>query len=332
MLPEYAAGARNAVRSCLGIGKSDRVAVIGDREHSDISEAMVEEASATDAEVRSWLIEEHLQRPARELPAAFADQILHFKPTASFFIASSLPGEISFRKPLLNLLCYELHCRHGHMVGIDRRLMLEGMAADYEEIYRVTRQVYEVVKPASRIEVQTRLGTELVATFSPQLRWVPCDGRYHEQGRWGNLPEGEVFTSPLSVDGVLAGEELGDYFAAQHGLLEEPMRFHVKAGRVIGIDSTDAVLKSEVEAYLSRHPDSNRAGEFAIGTNVALKEITGNFLQDEKFPGVHIAFGDPYAHDTGADWECPTHIDVLASRATVTVDGRPLMEDGRFLL
>src|SRR5438270_3593424 len=146
---------------------------------------MVEEASATDAEVRSWLIEEHLQRPARELPAAFADQILHFKPTASFFIASSLPGEISFRKPLLNLLCYELHCRHGHMVGIDRRLMLEGMAADYEEIYRVTRQVYEVVKPASRIEVQTRLGTELVATFSPQLRWVPCDGRYHEQGRWG---------------------------------------------------------------------------------------------------------------------------------------------------
>jgi aminopeptidase len=218
------------------------------------------------------------------------------------------------------------------MVGIDHRLMLEGMAADYDEIYRVTRQVYDLVKPAARIEVQTRLGTELAASFSPKLRWVPADGRYHEQGRWGNLPEGEVFTSPQSVEGLLVAEELGDHFAARYGLLENPVRFRIKGGRVQAVECKDEQLKSEVEQYLGRHPDSNRVGEFAIGTNVALKEISGNFLQDEKFPGVHIAFGDPYPHETGADWSCPTHVDALASRATITVDGRRLMEDGRFLI
>ena len=27
-------------------------------------------------------------------------------------------------------------------------------------------------------------------------------------------------------------------------------------------------------------------------------------LQDEKFPGVHIAFGSPGPNQTGADWDC----------------------------
>jgi aminopeptidase len=332
VLPEYAPAARNAVRTCLGIGAKDRVALVADTEHAEIAQAVSEETQATGAELRSWLIEDHAKRPATGLPTRMGEEIERFQPTASFFIASSLPGELALRMPLLDLLCHRLRSRHGHMVGIDRRLMLEGMAADYDAIYDVTRRVYEVVRSAARIEVQSRAGTDLVATFSPALRWVPCDGRYHEQGRWGNLPEGEVFTSPQSVDGVLAGEELGDYFAAQYGLLAEPVRFRIKSGRVVAVDSGDLRLKSEVEGYLGRHPQSNRAGEFAIGTNVALTEVTGNFLQDEKLPGVHIAFGDPYPHETGADWDCPTHVDVLASRATVTVDGRRLMEDGRFLL
>ena len=322
MLAEYQPGARNAVRTCLGVSERDRVAIVTDHEHDRIAEAVAEEATGTGAEVRSWVIEDFTRRPVRDLPARMGEEIEGYRPTVSYFIGSSLPGEIAFRMPLLDLLIHQL----------DHRLMLEGMAADYDEVYRVTRQVFESVKTAARIEVQSRLGTELVATFSPRLRWVPSDGRYHEQGRWGNLPEGEVFTSPQSLDGLLVAEELGDHFAAQYGLLQDPVRFRIKAGRVQSVECGDLQLKSEVEAYLARHPDSNRVGEFAIGTNTALEEISGNFLQDEKFPGVHVAFGDPYGHETGADWSCPTHVDALASRATVTVDGRRLMEDGRFLI
>jgi leucyl aminopeptidase (aminopeptidase T) len=51
-----------------------------------------------------------------------------------------------------------------------------------------------------------------------------------------------------------------------------------------------------------------------------------------KFPGVHIAFGDPYPRETGAGWSCPTHVDVVASGCTITVDGTRIMEDGVFLV
>ena len=56
MLPEYAPGARNAVRVCLGIGPGDRVAVIEDRGRADIAEAISEEAANAGAEVRAWVM------------------------------------------------------------------------------------------------------------------------------------------------------------------------------------------------------------------------------------------------------------------------------------
>jgi leucyl aminopeptidase (aminopeptidase T) len=329
MLSEYATGAHNAVRTCLNVQPGDRVAIISDRGRADIADAIAEESRSTGGDVRDWRMEDWVVRPATEFPRPLADEILAFRPTVSYYIGEGMEGELAFRQPMLELLARELRCRHGHMIGIDRALMLDGMVVDYDEVYRVTHRVHEIVRDASRIEVTTRLGTELVATFSPGLRWIPCDGRYWEQGRWGNLPEGEVFTAPLSVDGMLVGEELGDHFARRYGMLDEPVRIRVRNGRAVAVDMPGhADIEAEVRAYLDQSPNSSRVGEFAIGTNVGLTRIVGNFLQDEKFPGVHVAFGDPYGAETGADWECPSHVDVLASHADVSVDGRQIMRDG----
>jgi len=329
---DLAAGARNAVRVCLNIRAEDRVFIIRDRPRIEIAEAIEEEARATGAAVNVWTMEDHLKRPATSFPRELGEEVHRFRPTASFYIGTGQPGELRFRKPMLTLLADELRCRHGHMIGIDDELMRDGMAADYDKVYRVTRKVYDLTRLASMITVQTALGTDLVATFSPSMRWIPCDGRYWEQGRWGNLPEGETFTCPQSVDGVLAAEELGDWFAARYRVISPPVRIVIKGGRVASVETPNEELGSEFRAYLAQHPCSNRVGEFAIGTNIGLSRIVGNFLQDEKFPGVHIAFGDPYAFETKADWECPSHVDALASHATVAVDGRKIMENGRFLI
>jgi len=330
--PEFARGARNAVRACLNIGEQDRVFAIRDRGRADIAEAIEEEARATGATVRAWTMEDHLQRPATSFPRDLGEELTRYRPTASFYIGTGMRGELAFRQPMLHLLADDLRARHGHMIGINDLVMTDGMAADYDEVYAVTRKVYEIVRQASRISVTTSLGTDLVATFSPTMRWVPCDGRYWEQGRWGNLPEGETFTCPASVDGVLAAEELGDWFTDKYGLLSPPLRIVIRGGRVVAVETPDDQLGADVREYLGQHPNSNRVGEFAIGTNVALTQIVGNFLQDEKFPGVHIAFGDPYGFETGADWDAPSHVDALASHATVEVDGRRIMENGRFLV
>lgn len=332
MRSELAAGARNAVRVCLKIGPQDRVAIVRDRPRAHIADAIEEEVSATGAGVRVWTMEDHSARPATSFPRSIADEILRYRPTASYFIGTAQPGELGFRQPMLDLLTHELRCRHGHMIGIDDQVMQDGMAADYEEIYRVTRKIYDIARQARKITVTTSLGTELEATFSASLKWIPSDGRYWEQGQWGNLPEGETFTCPLSVDGVIAAEELGDWFTEKYGLLSTPIKLVVKSSRLVATETPDSQLAADLRDYTSQHPNSDRVGEFAIGTNVGLTRIVGNFTQDEKFPGVHVAFGHPAPHETGADWECPSHVDVLASHATVDADGRQIMENGRFVV
>jgi leucyl aminopeptidase (aminopeptidase T) len=60
--------------------------------------------------------------------------------------------------------------------------------------------------------------------------------------------------------------------------------------------------------------------------------VIGHILQDEKMPGVHIAFGHPYGQHTGADWTSSTHIDAVACDCSVWVDGKPIIERGRYLV
>ena len=130
---------------------------------------------------------------------------------------------------------------------------------------------------------------------------------------------------------MLGGEVLGDHFSERYGVLPEPMLFEVGGSRIKRILFPDDEVRLDVEKYMAQHENSNRAGEFAIGTNIGLKKLSGNLLQDEKIPGLHIAFGHPYTEETGADWDAPSHCDVVSTRATIKVDGQYLMRDGEFV-
>jgi aminopeptidase len=78
--------------------------------------------------------------------------------------------------------------------------------------------------------------------------------------------------------------------------------------------------------------NASRVGELGIGTNNAIKKLTGGILFDEK-ARVHIAFGDGYGELTGIKGrESVTHNDALLTSPTVVVDGRVIMRNGKNLL
>jgi leucyl aminopeptidase (aminopeptidase T) len=330
---ELSRGAANAVGVCMGVSRDEKVLILTDNEREHIGHAIAEECELREARVHLLKIEDFVERPALHLPEALTERLDEISPDVSFYVATAKQGELGLRRPYMKHVIYELKARHGHMIGIDDRCMAEGMAADYNEIARLTALVNEIVKEARLVEVQAPSGTDVRATLDPsRLRWHPCPGIYHAPGEWGNLPDGETYTSPASLDGVLGAEVLGDHFSEKYGVLEIPMRFEVAAGRVRKVSHPDDGLRAEMEKYLAQHENSNRAGEFAVGTNVALKELSGNLLQDEKIPGVHVAFGHPYPEETGANWDCPSHCDVVATRSTIKVDGQYLMRDGEFVI
>ena len=323
-------GARAAVRTCMGVKPNDRVFVLTDRVTSAIGRLLSEEAAEVGAQAVIREIEQVGPRPMTEFGDELRRELATFRPTVTFYAAASQPGELSFRMALRVFLTQELKVRHGHMPGVTPQLMVEGMRADYKVVAALTRAVYDLGRETREIRVTTTDGTDLTAKIGPSLRWVASTGIYHEQGQWGNLPEGETFTCPETLDGTLVAHILGDYFSEKYGVLETPVIFHITDGRVTAIESENAAIVVEMTHYLDSSENGRRAGEFAIGTNIGLKKLTGNLLQDEKLPGVHVAFGNPYPDETGADWTSQVHVDVIPLNCTITMDGQLLMRDGKF--
>ena len=324
-------GAENAVR-CMGVSGRDRVFILTDFEREGIARRVATAALARHADVSVRFLEHYGERPLTVFSEELRTDLLQARPTVTYYIATAKPGEITFRLPLLPFLANELKTRHGHMIGIDERLMTEGMCADYDEVFTLTNQIYEVVRHASKIHVTSAKGSDVTATFHPDWKWIPCHGRYTEQGKWGNLPEGEVFTAPATVDGVLVCDVLGDFFSEKYGVLAHPVTLHVKDGYITSVSCQDTAIEKDVRDYLFSTPNGNRAGEFAIGTLTSLKQLSGNLLQDEKMPGLHVAFGNPYPEFTGADLNAKIHVDVIPSSCTIEIDGREIMRDGQFTI
>jgi len=324
-------GAENAIR-CMGVTSQDRIFILTDYEREDIARLVASTALARHADVSVRFLEHYGERPLTVFSDQLRQDLLNARPTVTYYIATAQPGEIAFRIPLLPFLINELHVRHGHMIGIDKTLMTDGMCADYDEVYNLTNKVYELVRNARTIRVTSAKGSDVTATFNPEWKWVPCHGRYHEQGKWGNLPEGEVFTAPQTVNGVLVCEVLGDYFSEKYGVLAHPVSIKVQDGYVTEVSGEDEDVVEDLRKYLFSVPNGNRAGEFAIGTLTSLKKLVGNLLQDEKLPGLHVAFGNPYPEFTGADWNATIHVDVIPTSCTIEIDGRVIMRDGQFLI
>jgi aminopeptidase len=332
-------GARQAVTYCVRVQPGEAVVIITDRQTGFLADAIGEQVGLAGGLAEKFVMEDFGARPQEGgAPLAFPEPIRQAMASAkvSFYVAQCRAGELaSFRRPMLATV--ELyHIRHAHMPGFTQQMMSEGMASDYSRIQTLSRQVYEVVRSARQIRVTTAAGTDLVARFDPAIRWVVSDG-FITEDQWMNLPDGEVFTSPITADGrVVVDGCFGDFFSEKYGLLDRtPLRYDLKDGRAIRqtVHCDNPALEQDFIRYtFETDENSNRAGEFAIGTNVGLKGLIGNLLQDEKFPGIHLALGSPYPTKTGATWDSSAHNDGILLRPTIIVEGRTIMQDGRFLV
>jgi leucyl aminopeptidase (aminopeptidase T) len=308
------------------------VFILTDEETLIVANALEHEVKEVGTPVESVRLEEFGSRPMNELPPALADRVTAFAPTVTFLALSSKPGELGMRGGFVGLARGQLGARHAHMPSVTAQQLREGMRADYQQVHDLTMQVYEIVRHARQIHVTSKEGTDLMATFDESLTWTPCHGLYHEPRSGGNLPEGEVYTSPAAVQGSFVTSVIGDYFCVKYGVMPEPVRFEIENSHIVRVQYPDAEIVKEIEGYMDSTENGRRIGEFAIGTNTAVTKLIGSMLQDEKITGVHIAFGSPLGYSTGAKWDSKIHVDVVSPGCTIEVDGKLLMEDGKFIL
>lgn len=330
MEPELIEGARNAVSVCLRIQPQEKVTLITDQASIEIAAALAAEFDHAGAAYTSWTLEDCAPRPLAEMPRVVLDDLETSQ--VSIFAAQAQTNELSSRMQMTEVVTRR-KIRHAHMVNITKQIMQDGMRADYNEVDRISLRVMEITQAAAFVRAKTPAGTDITAEMNPDYKWLKTSGIISEH-TWGNLPGGEVWTTPGEVNGTFVVDGVvGDYLCAKYGDLHgAPLTIQIKGNRLTEVHSDNHELEDEFWRYTHTGENSDRVGEFAIGTNIGLRDVIGNILQDEKIPGVHIAFGDPYGGYTGAQWRCATHIDVVGRKFDIWADDRMIMRRGEFVL
>jgi aminopeptidase len=327
---ELEPGARNAVEVCLAIRPDERVALIADEASGDVAASIAAVLDEVGAPWEGVVIERVAGRPMTAAPAAVLDALE--QADAGILCVQPQQGELGARMAIVSVV-ERRGIRYAHMVGVTSQIMRQGMRADYRLVDELSQRLCGRMPHAKRLRVETPGGTALTATFDPTYTWVKTSGLINRR-YWSNLPAGEVFTTPKSVDGVFVCDgTAGDYFGPKYGdLRATPLTLDIAGARLQAAHCVRKDLEREFWDYCHTDEYSDRVGELAFGTNIALEDMIGVLLQDEKIPGVHLAFGDPYGSQTGAPWKSRTHIDVLTRACNVWIDDEQVIGNGRYLM
>jgi len=301
------APAETAVEQCMNLGSTESCAVVTDDKRQAIGEALYAVASEiTDDAVllRYPPGDQHGEEPPEPVAAAIAGADVVLAPTTK-----------SLSHTEARTAANEAGARVATLPGITDGVFLMGLDADYESIAAECERVLEQVADADEIRVTTDLGTDI--TFEPGAReWQLDTGIVHQPGEMSNLPAGEVFVSPEDANGTY----VVDGTMMPHGKLEgERLEFEVDDGYVTRI--SDEEIRTQVEDAAEEVGEAAyNLAELGIGTNLAVEDLVGSVLLDEKAAGtVHIALGDD--HGIGGDTHAPIHLDGIITEPTVYADG-----------
>src|SRR5881394_4213704 len=150
--PELLPGAHNAIHTCLRLKPQERITIITDTVTRSIAAALQSEVERVGSEYNLFVLEHHARRPLKYMPEIILDDLARSQ--VSIFAAQTQPGELPSRTQMTSVV-NKHRIRHGHMVNINRQIMLEGMRADFVKVDDLSERLVERARKAERIICKT---------------------------------------------------------------------------------------------------------------------------------------------------------------------------------
>ncbi len=213
------------------------------------------------------------------------------------------------------------------------------LAEDKEELDRRLNKMETRLKDVAGFHLTSSYGTDLKIQMLPgQRRWTKENGELNP-GDWGNLPGGEIYTTPdeENINGVLVLPVLVDEVTKDQGV-DELVHLTIRGGRIAKIDGGKSAEKLreflEKESKTKKNPLSVlQFSEISFGANSKARSVVskpeGNYsdishptVETEKRLGtMHLAFGSSKHGEAGSEGhtEADIHLDFVIPRNGLTV-------------
>ena len=302
------------VKDCLAVKKNERVVVVTDEPCRTVGASLW---LALKRKTDPLLIEITPRKIHGEEPPA---QVAEAIKNCDVFI---MPTSRSLTHTHARINANKKGARGATMPGITVDMMLRTLNADYGRIARLTNRLCDLLGAARRAYVESDIGTALELDLNKR-RCCRDTGIIKHKGGFSNLPAGEAYIAP--VENRSNGVVIVDGSFAPVGAVSEPVIMELKNGIIVRIKGN-----RKMSAIFKEYGKKEKTlCEFGIGTNYKAK-ITGNVLEDEKVLGtIHFAFGNNLAFG-GKNNAC-IHLDGVIQKPSVWLDGRLILNKGKFLV
>lgn len=308
------------LKQCMGLKAEEGVLILYDKNKKDIAKYFFEKAKNITLNAKLLKIPA-LKLNSEEPPGYVAKEMLKYKVII-----------ITTTKSMSHTLARKNACdagaRAASMPGITKEIMERAIDIDYAGLKKINEKIAGILQRGRKIRITTAIGTDITADIRKE-KIITDNGVYSGPKQWGNLPAGETAFAPLE------GTANGIFFvdATMSGVskkLSQPIKITVKAGFAVKIEGKGEA--KELDALLKNLNDKNvyNIAEIGIGTNPKAK-LSGITLEDEKVIGTaHIALGNNYS--LGGKIKVPIHLDGVLLKPTIYIDGKKIMDRGKFLL
>lgn len=230
-----------------------------------------------------------------------------------------------------------------------KKFIFDGIMLKPETLQKPGRVIKSALAGAKSVRITDEYGTDLTLKLIGRKIKIAdglIDGADMKQKDIGlNLPDGEVFTSPLETvgSGILVSPKRTDVLT---GKMIENIRMVFENGK-LRLDKTTAekneqLLKNTIKHFISidRKNESvirtTNVAELGIGLNPIIDRIIGYLLTDEKIGGtIHVAIGMNKDKAYGGSSSSALHWDFITNKGVniELKDGsgksRTLMQSGK---
>lgn len=327
-MPKLTSVWKKILRECADSGEGEELLVIIDG-HGDteaLARTLVEAASSMLLRaVVMKLPVEFIENPRLPLPRSINEAL---KSSDIAFIMT----KHSFTHTRAAMLARAYGVRVFSLPSITKEMLVRAGAVDYEKLSAVCYRVMEFLNDNYKREllITTRKGTELkmhiCSLFKAQTgvykkTEVEVRGEKFRFGTIQNIPAGEVWAIPISIEGVA----VIDGSVTGLGLVEGPIQLEIRRGRIAKIKGNDGAYEGFTK-LLKEVKGLDVVAELGIGLNPNAR-LSGSVLEDEKVLGTaHIGIGDNV--NLGGKNVCDLHLDLVMKDTTIMVGDKYLMKDG----
>src|SRR5215211_100432 len=250
-------GARRLVEVCAAVQAGETVVIVSDTNRPEstrqaVARAVLEQGAAPIV-ITSPPVPSGAEPPAAVAAAMAAADVILAPTSGAIYHTQSLLRAVQAGARFLAMTAYTPEV-----------LQRGGIFADFPALEPRVHRLTQMLTDASEAYVTSPGGTDLRVRLDGRAA-VPITGMAREPGERTGCPDIESFIAPLesSAEGVV----VVDASASIAGVLTEPIRITVRAGRAVAIEGGEPAARIRAALDSTGHTDAYSLAELAIGLN-----------------------------------------------------------------